>query len=213
MFKNKVVYYPSYHELAYLHPEVFKPDHAVLKEAGLKEGEPYFVLRFNAFRAHHDINASGLTLDQKLQIVDELKEHGKVYITTESGIEPELDAYKHRISPEKIHSLLFYAKMFIGDSQTMTSEAAVLGVPALKCNSFAGDLSVPNELQDKYGLCYSYKPDMFPDMMARIRSLLCEPDLAEIWSEKRTRLLAEKSNPNEFFKQTIENISRQLPVS
>ena len=58
------------------------------------------------------------------------------------------------IPPESIHSLLYYAKMFIGDSQTMTTEAAILGTPALKCNTFAGKLSVPNELEEKYNLCY-----------------------------------------------------------
>ena len=42
--------------------------------------------------------------------------------------------------------------MFIGDSQTMTSEAAVLGVPSLRCNSFAGRISYINEQEFKYGL-------------------------------------------------------------
>jgi len=55
-----------------------------------------------------------------------------------------------------MHSLLYYATMFIGDSQTMTSEAAMLGTPSLKLNSFAGKLSVPNELEQKYQLCYSF---------------------------------------------------------
>jgi len=38
----------------------------------------------------------------------------------------------------------------------MTSEAAMLGTPSLKLNSFAGKLSVPNELEQKYQLCYSF---------------------------------------------------------
>ena len=50
----------------------------------------------------------------------------------------------------------------------MTSEAAILGVPALKCNTFAGRLSVPNELEQKYGLCYAYQPCEFDRLYAHV---------------------------------------------
>ncbi len=52
--KTGTLFYPGYHELAYLHPRRFTPDRGVLAEAGISEGERYFVLRFNAFKAHHD---------------------------------------------------------------------------------------------------------------------------------------------------------------
>jgi len=147
--RKKTIKYAGYHELAYLHPNRFKPDPKVLVDAGLKEGEPFFIMRFNVFKAHHDIGVQGLNLNHKLRLVDLLKERGKVFITTERQIEPELAPYQLKISPEKIHSLLYYSTMFIGDSQTMTSEAAVLGTPAIRNNSFVGRISYLEEQEHK----------------------------------------------------------------
>ena len=136
----KALFYPGYHELAYLHPARFRPDPVVLTDAGIKPGERYFLMRFNAFRAHHDKGVRGLSAEQRLGLVKQLEPHGRVFITTEADIEPELAAFQLRVSPEKAHSLLSFATLFIGDSQTMTSEAAVLGVPALRCNTLAGSI-------------------------------------------------------------------------
>jgi len=133
--RKDTIYYAGYHELAYLHPNRFTSDENILKELNLSKNENYFILRFNVFKAHHDIGAKGLNLEQKLKIVNLLLKYGKVFITTEREVEDELKDYQLKISPEKIHHLLYFATMFVGDSQTMTSEAAVLGTPAFRCNS------------------------------------------------------------------------------
>ena len=189
---KKAVYVDSYHELAYLHPNRFEPDPAVLREAGLEEGETFFILRFNAFKAHHDVGAEGLSIENKRRLVDRLKAKGKVLITTERNIDDEFKPYQLLVSPEKAHSLMFYATMFVGDSQTMTSEAAVLGTPAVKCNSFAGRLAVPNELEQKFGLCYSFLPERQEAFFEKIDELLAMPDLKGEWQKRRQKMLAEK---------------------
>lgn len=74
--------------------------------------------------------------------------------------------------------------MFIGDSQTMTSEAAVLGVPSVKCNSFAGKLSVPNELEDTYALCYAFQPRRFDEFLDKIKDLLELNGRNEEWKKE-----------------------------
>ena len=175
--KKETIYYTGYHELAYLHPNRFSPDTAVINEAGLKEGEKYFVLRFNAFKAHHDIGIKGISTANKQKLVKLLLNYGKVFITSERELESEFEEYRITIPPHKIHSFIYYSTMFLGDSQTMTSEAAILGVPALKCNSFAGELSVPNEIENKYGLCYAYKPENFDNMLMKAEELLKHNDL------------------------------------
>ena len=53
-----------------------------------------------------------------------------------------------------MHHALYFAEMFIGDSQTMTAEAAVLGTPALRLNNFVGKLGYLNELERKFNLTY-----------------------------------------------------------
>lgn len=200
------VYYAGTHELAYLHPNRFKPNPNVLQHAGIQEGERFFIMRFVALKGHHDVGQQGLTLEQKQSLVELLKPHGRVIITSERAIEPEFEPYRLPVPPEEIHSLMAYSSMFLGDSQTMTSEAAILGVPALKCNTFAGRLSVPNMLEQKYGLCYAYLPTQFDEMYHHIEQLLTRnpEDLKNEWQAKRQRMLNDMIDPTEFFVNYIE---------
>ena len=202
---NKALYVASYHELAYLHPNVFCPDENVLKEAGLNVGERYFILRFNAFKAHHDKGAVGLTLDKKRRLVEYLKTKGRVFITTERAIDEEFKPYQLLISPEKVHSLIYYATMFIGDSQTMTSEAAVLGTPAIRCNTFVGRIHCMEEKEKEFGLTYGFLPNQAEAMFLKIEQLLSMPNLKEEWQHRREKMLSEKIEYSHFLTWFIEN--------
>ena len=203
---KKAVYYPGTHELAYLHPNRFTPDPAVLQRAGIQPGERFFIMRFVALKGHHDVGQQGLTLNQKQALVELLKPYGRVIITSERAVEDEFEQYRLPVPPWDIHSLMAYSSLFLGDSQTMTSEAAVLGVPALKCNTFAGRLSVPNMLEQRYGLCHAFLPGEFNQMYGMAESLL-RRDSDEVhaeWHERRERLLAETVDVTAFFVNEIE---------
>lgn len=216
------VCHASFHELAYLHPNRFTPDPAILDEVGVLPDEPFFVLRFNAFKAHHDEGAMGLSIEQKRTLIALLEPHGKLFITTEREIDPALKRYQLPVSPEKIHSLMYYATLFIGDSQTMTSEAALLGTPAVKLNTFAGRLSIPNELEQRYGLCYSFLPGDFDKMLLQIKKLLETPNIKAEWSRRKAVMLADKidltaflvdfvnSYPDSFSRVAPEAVNRSL---
>ncbi len=207
---NRQLCHPSYHELAYLHPNRFVPDPGVLDEIGLQPGEPFFVLRFNAFKAHHDVGAQGLMTAQKLEIIDFLKNFGPIFITTERAIEPALQAYQLLLSPEKIHSLLYYATLFVGDSQTMTTEAALLGTPALKLNSFAGRLSIPNELEQRYHLCYSYQLHQFTALMDKIEELVLTDGVKAVWRARRDAMLRDKVDLTAFLTTLVADYPASL---
>ncbi len=217
---KKTIYYPSYHELAYLHPNRFVPDASVLDDAGIRytkidgivsEVEPYFVLRFNAFKAHHDVGVVGLTIENKRRLVDYLSRHGRVFITTERNIDEEFLPYQLRVSPEKAHSLMYYATMLVGDSQTMTSEAAVLGTPAIRCNTFVGRIHCLEEEEHQYNLTYGFRPEQSEEMFRKIEELLSlgTVPLHKEWSVRRERLLADKADYTAFLVWFTE----QYPLS
>lgn len=206
------LYYAGTHELAYLHPNHFCPDESVLERAGLQKGERFFIMRFVAFKGHHDVGQGGLSLEQKRSLIELMKPFGRVLITSEREEVPEFEQYRVPVPPEDIHSLMAYASLFVGDSQTMTSEAAILGVPAVKCNTFAGKLSVPNELQDKYGLCYSYQPEDFDQFYDKVKLLLESKATQEEWRVKRARFLADKIDVSAFFTWFIENYPQSKEV-
>ncbi|HNT67403.1 MAG TPA: DUF354 domain-containing protein [bacterium] len=203
--RQDTIYYAGYHELAYLYPNRFFPDQQVLSDAGLREGECFFIMRFNVFKAHHDVGIKGLSIEQKLKLVEVLQPLGRILITTERGIEPELKKYQLNISPNKLHSLMYYATLFLGDSQTMTSEAAVLGVPSLRCNSFAGRISNLEEVEHKYGLTFGFTPDNFDALLGKLCELVERPDLKKEWQIKRQKMLADKIDVTAFWLWFVEN--------
>lgn len=209
---KQTIYYHSIHELSYLHPKVWQPDQSVLQKVGLKEGAPFFLLRFNKFKAHHDRQHYGLSLEQKRILVNTLSQKGKVFISAEGDIEPDFQPYLLHLPLTDIHSLMAYATMFVGDSQTMTTEAAVLGVPALKCNTFAGKLSVPNYLEQAYGLCYAFQPHDFDKMMAKIELLLSNKHLKSDWAKKQQQFVASHICLSDFYVWFIENYPQSVEI-
>jgi len=209
---KKMIPYAGYHELAYLHPNRFTPDPRVLEEIGLKEGETYFILRFNAFKAHHDVGVQGLSIENKRKLIAVLEKRGKVFITTERNIDEEFRKYQLLISPEKVHSLMYYATMLIGDSQTMTSEAAVLGTPAIRCNTFVGRISYLEEEEHTYNLTYGFLPTNSVAMFEKINELLAMPDLKAVWQDRRQKMLADKIDVSAFYVWFIENYPESAKV-
>lgn len=208
----KAVFYAGYHELAYLHPNVFTPDESVLTKIGLKKDDRYFILRFVALNAYHDIGQQGISFEKKKQLIDLLNEYGRVIITSEKSIEPEFEKYKLTIPAEDMHSLMYYSSLYIGDSQTMASEAAVLGVPSLRCNTFVGRIAYLEEEEHQYGLTYGFSPDCFDQLLAKAKELLQDSDTKRIWEEKRQKMLSEKIDVSAFFTWFIENYPQSREI-
>jgi len=209
--KKSTIFYSGYHELSYLHPNHFTPDPNVLSELGLEREEPFFIMRFNVFKAHHDGGVKGLSAIQKKDLIELLRPHGKIFITTEREIDPELKKFQFPISPEKMHSVLYYAKMFIGDSQTMSSEAAVLGTPSIRCNSFAGRISYLEE-EEQYGLTFGFVPEDFKGMLKKIKELLSMPDLHQEWQKRREKMLEDKIDVSAFITWFVDNYPHSIDV-
>lgn len=204
-FGKKHVRFNGYKEIAYLHPKYFKPDPAIYHELRLGEGEKYIILRFNAFDAVHDIGRHGFSFSDKAALVTELEKYARVFISPEGPLSPELEKYRLPIRYNRLHHALYFAQMLVSDTQTMTTEAAVLGTPAVRCNSFVGPADMSNfvELEQKYDSIYSFQKSA--DAIQKAISLIRQPDLKEKWRPKRQRLLSEKSDVTQFITNFIEN--------
>jgi predicted glycosyltransferase len=185
---RKQVRFDGYEELAYLHPNHFTPNPAVLSEIGLHEGDPYFVVRFVSWQAVHDVGQQGFSHVGKRDLVAKLQDVGRVIISSESPLPPEFEPFRMGVSPAKIHDLLAFSSLYIGEGGTMATEAAVLGVPSI----FVSTLQAGNfyDLQDVYGLMLA-TPD---EGLAIDRALTWarEPSIQQMWQAKRARLLQDK---------------------
>ena len=158
---------------------------------GLNANERYFLIRLVSLTAHHDIGKKGLSTAQAKTLIKHLAGYGRVFISAEKTLEDELQPYLLPVGAEQIFDVMAFADMVIGDSQTMVAEAAVLGTPALRCNSFVGCLAYLEELEHKYGLTAGFLPKDFDKLLAKMDEWLAEPDLRQKWAQKRKVMLRE----------------------
>lgn len=187
--------YRGYQELAYLSPKYFLPKKTVLRKYGLVE-KKYVVIRFNEFKAHHDIGHSGIDFVTKNKLVSLLQEDLRVLITTEGKIQQEFKDYQLLIDPIDIHDIIAFAKIYIGDSQTMASEAAVLGTPSIRCNTFKNKISYLKELEKKYHLTYAFLPNEDKAFLQKIKEIIRNPEVDRIWHNRRNHMLSEMEDVN-----------------
>lgn len=195
--------YAGYHELAYLHPKRFNPDPAKLASFGLSEDEPYSLVRFVFLQAVHDRSERGLSLQQKLQIVDLLERHGRVLISSEGPIPDELAARRVQGPVEDIHHLLAYAQVIVGESATMSSEAAVLGVPAIFIATTGRGYT--DDQEARYGLVRHFTEDEYDDAARTIEQLFAGESPRSFGAQARLRLLDEKIDVTDWMVRYFES--------
>ncbi len=187
------VRYNGYHELAYLHPAYFSPDDRVLAELGLKPGERFTVARFVSWTSGHDIGRTGLTRANKIAAVRRLEAYGRVFVSSESELPPELEPNRLRLDVGRIHHLLAHAALLFGESATMASEAAVLGVPSIFIDPIGRGYT--DEQQREYGIVFHFKPDRQQEAISQAESLLAAwPQERESWRATGRRIVAEKAD-------------------
>jgi len=197
----KQIRYNGYHELAYLHPNRFTPNPAVPEEICLTTGDPFIIIRFVSWQASHDVGQHGIS--DKIGLVKALEPYGRILITSEGPLPQELERYRIRISPDKIHDLLFYASLYIGEGATMATEAALLGTPSILVSSLVGTMGNFIELEETYGLTYSYSD---PEIaLNKALDILRNPESKMIWAEKLKQLLKDKIDVTAFMVWFIEN--------
>lgn len=161
-WNKKATKYPSYQELAYLHPNHFTPSKEVVKQYGINPDEPYFILRFASLHAHHDSGIKGINTAIAQHLIDLLQPHGCIYITAERPLEPQFEPLRIHINPLDMHHIMAFASLYLGDSQTMAAEAGVLGTPFVRFNDFVGRIGYLRELEDVYRLGYGIHASELP---------------------------------------------------
>ncbi|KDE59534.1 hypothetical protein EL22_20725 [Halostagnicola sp. A56] len=204
---DKQVTYPGYHELAYLHPDRFDPDPAVLEAVGLAPEETFAVVRLSSWDASHDVGQGGFA--DPRAVVSRLEDAGAtVLLTAEGDPPPDLDPYEFTAPPERMHDLLAFADLVVGEGATTAAEAAVLGTPSVYVNSQS--LGYTSELEEEYGLLFAFNGD---DRHARslekavsiLESTTAETDR---WKRRRERLLEERIDVTSLIVQQIESAAR-----
>lgn len=196
----------SYKELAYLHPNYFQPSNDIFDLLGISRNEDYVVLRFNAFDAVHDLQVSGFNSEQKVKLVEALSRYAHVFVSAEGSVPKKIEKNVLKIPKRKIHDLLYYAKLFVTDTQTMATEAAILGTPTIRSNNFVDakrEMGNFLELEKKYGLMFSMHDRNKAISLAE--ELIKDDALKKEWARRREVLLKDKVDISSFMTWFIEN--------
>ncbi|WP_276257073.1 DUF354 domain-containing protein [Halomontanus rarus] len=183
---SKQARYPGYHELAYLHPDRFDPDPSVLEEAGIDPEETLAVVRFSGWDSSHDMGQGGF--DDPEAVVERLEDAGaRVLLTSEVDLPDSLEPYRLTTEPHRMHDLLAYADVFVGEGATTAAEAALLGTPAVYVNTLT--MGYTDDLEER-GLLFGFDgPDRHERGLERALSILeDEQDARWIWNRERLLL-------------------------
>lgn len=194
-------------ETAYLHPDVYTNTGTVRGELGVGD-DPFVLTRFNAFNGHHDVGRRGFTPDQKAELVERLSEHATVFVSDETGVFDldETPAKPYGAHPALIHEALAEAELLIADTQTMITEAALLGTPAIRSNSFVGEKDMGNFKQlEQAGLVYNFSE--FASVVSTAEELITKSDTKEVWERKRTDFLSDKCNLTALIVDIVERFN------
>jgi predicted glycosyltransferase len=195
--------YPGYHELAYLHPNRFTPDPEVVRRAGIDPGSRYAIVRFVSYKATHDLGTVGLRDEQKVALVRALAAHGNVYVSSEASLPPELEPYRLRITVSDIHHIIAHARLLAGESATMASEAAVLGVPAVYISPLGRGYTDDEEI--RYQLVRNFTGPRFDDdWLATAVGLFSSDEEPRRAADARARLLHEKADVTSWIADFFE---------
>lgn len=201
--------YNGYMKLAYLHPNWFTPDR---NKVTIERDKPYYLIRLSGLSAHHDFNIKGISYSALDTIIDRLLKLGQVCISSEKKLPDKYASFQVKIPVSAMHHYLFFSEMIICDSQSMAVEAAMLGVPGIRVSSFAGKISVLEELENKYSLTYGFKPDAEKEIFLKLEELLATKDLKGVFQKRRYKMLSEKIDVTSFLVWFIENYPDSVEI-
>lgn len=194
----------GFFEETYLSPLSFIPDSKYINEYNLKS--PFFVLRFISWNANHDIGQWGFSDKQKIYLCDLLSKYGQVLISAERNkIPKEIEKYAIQIPPSKIHHILYFSNIYIGDSQTMATEASLLGTPAFRYNSFVGENDMSNFIILEKTLNILRNFSNFDDLCEAVTNILNDNNSKKDWLQKREDYFRNKKDINKQISDIILN--------
>lgn len=205
--RNHITYH-GYHELAYLHPQHFTPNKAAVEKLGINTKEKYFVMRFVSWLSSHDAGSQGF--HDKVAFVREMAKYGKVIISAEKKLTlpKELQLYALTIPPHLLADVIAFAHLYVGESASVASDAACLGVPSIYlANTKRG---YTNEQEHKFHLVYNYTAQ--EEALAKALEI-AQRDQNEVrkeFQQKRQKLLHYCVDVTQWMAEFVEKYANEM---
>lgn len=211
------LYFPGNIELFYLHPNRYTPQEP-WDLLNIPQGTKYALVRFVKWDAYHDVNlVGGFSLEKKIELVNRIAKHCKVFISSEEVLPEELQQYQIRIPLERMHDVLAGASLVVGESATMASESVVLGTPAVYVDEIGRGYT---DEEAREGLLHMFRPvedaskvindkewieGGVEESIAKAEEIVSEGFDIKAWNEKHKKWLSTKIDCTAFLTWFIEN--------
>ena len=208
---SKKVGYKGYMKLAYLHPSVFKPNNEIIKKYAFPER--YALIRLAQLTAYHDDGIKGISELFLNTIIDLLKQNGITpIISAEGKINSRYESLLLNINANEMHDVLAHSTLLICDSQSMSVESSMLGVPSLRYSTFSGKISVLEELEHTYKLTFGFPISEGEKLLSKLKSIITMNNFSATFQKRRLHMLSEKINVSEFLYWFFTNYPRSAEV-
>jgi len=151
-------------EWSYLTPKYFIPNPEVLNEMSLPKKGYYFIREVST----GTLNYSDQRADMILSISDKIKSEYKIVLSLEDKSNEILYPSDWQILKEPvtdIHSLIFYSRALFSTGDSMTREAALLGVESYYCGT--RDMKANRKVMDK-GRLHQISTDKISQVISQI---------------------------------------------
>jgi predicted glycosyltransferase len=204
---RKQLRFNGYMELCYLHPNYFSFTPKMLVDPSGKN-KKYVIIRFVSWDANHDMynQNKGLSLEEKLKLIKYLEDKLDIFISSEIELPDSLKKFQLKTPPNEIHALMHHAELFVGESLTMASEAAILGTPAICISTInAGTL----QDQIKRGLVKKF--ENFNGVISAIENI-SKNEYKKKFIMARNKLIEESIDVTKFMVWMIENYPESIHI-
>lgn len=210
-WNHKKIGYQGYMKLAYLHPNYFRKNEDVLNRYNLPER--FCIIRLAKLVAFHDTSVGGISFDLVQKVISNVERKGlKVYITSEANLDDQLSKYELKIMPSDMQQVLSQATLLVCDSQSMSVEAAILGVPSIRYSNFVGRISVLEELEHVYKLTFGVKEGDEKVLISKLEEVLNIQNYYASFQERRLIMLNDKIDVTAFLVWFIEEYPQSKKI-
>jgi predicted glycosyltransferase len=208
-FVKKKISYKGYKAIAHLHPNHFSADRNKLVDE-FRTSERYFMIRCTGFGATHDINKKGVDDEMLYKIIEILKSKGDILISAERELPEDLKKYQIPINKNDVSHYIAFCDLFVGDSTTMCTESAVLGIPTVEFDEYFYEIEQMLELERKYELISCYRTSQVDECLSKIHELIHNPNSKKNQQEKREKFLHDVIDVSAFITWILEEYPRSF---
>ncbi|MBE1299269.1 MAG: DUF354 domain-containing protein [Alteromonadaceae bacterium] len=191
--------YPGYHELSYLHPDYFSPSQEIARQNGIDVKRRNIFIRLVSWQANHDVGETGWSTELLSRLISEFSKVANIIISSEIALQQNFEPYLYKGEIAQIHHVMAYCDVVVGESATMASEAAVMGVPAIYAAETGRGYT--DEQEAKFDLVSNIRDFKWHNLKAAIYNVLDKE--RSYYKARKSELLESNVDVAAFAAETI----------